>query len=189
MIPRTTIDLRSRVVTLLTSATDAGTNVFNSRKRGTAMGKIPFLAVYTPFEVADDAPDETDQTERVVDIQLVVEAWHRSLPDRDDAADKVDELAYQVRDALRDNPTLSATQAGAADGPVSSLLYQGWEQDLNPEGNETLAMVQMTYIARVRVVEQVGESVVNDLDTIGVTYENEGADPGDVGSDVFTVAM
>lgn len=183
------IAIRQAVVDILiAAATDAGANVFKSKKRGNRESEVPLLAIYMIQEDVEAESVNTSPREYTREGLLVIEAWHKSTPDRDDVADKLDGLAHQVEQALNDNVTLSTSTPVMPDGPADELILQGTVIELQPEGRDTMGMAALTYLVTYRTDEQLGAAVVDDFDRASATYNPSGtADPGDIPVDEFEV--
>jgi len=128
--------IRDKVVTLVTSLTTTGTNVFPSRKYPLSDDVFPGLCVYTLSENIDEEEGKLAGIQfRSVDI--VVEGYDALIAGLDD---NLDTIAAEVETAVFADRFLT--------GSLQALDLINTEFDLNVEAEKPVGMIKLTFKAQ-----------------------------------------
>lgn len=123
--------IRQYVTTLLTGATTAGANVFDSRVRRLPVSLLPALLIYTRSDKANgtvsDAPRIYLRT-----LELAIEVAVASA----NMADTLDDLTREVEILLENDDGL---------GGLGEISYSGTEIELDGDADPALAIAVMTF--------------------------------------------
>jgi hypothetical protein len=111
-------DIRDAVVTLLSGATSAGTNVYANRETRAWESELPALFIYTKEETAD--PRDLSGRQSIRTLQLVVEC---KVVATENVDDDLDTLIDEVEDLLNTANIVN----------VLSVLYKNTEITLDSE--------------------------------------------------------
>lgn len=150
--------IRHAVVAQLVGKTAAGTRVFPARRIPFQRVELPALAVYVPTESVDvqsraTAPRELDRR-----AQVVVEAMAQQAGDVDDV---LDEIAFQVENALHADWTLG--------GVASDLLLTATETEVLDDGKQLIGVVRLEFEVRY-YSEAVPAATLDDFKTADVQH-------------------
>lgn len=168
--------IRDAVVTALTDSTAAGANVEASRQVSLRTDTLPFIAVYTPSETADDqstAPRELQRT-----LQVVVQGHVRATTGTTVAV-AMDDLSLEIETAMHADRFF----AGVA---LDSTLT-GTELELGEEGDRETGICRLTYQFDYSTLAP-DAPTLDAFQDVDATYNLDNSiHPDDQAQDVFTV--
>jgi hypothetical protein len=127
---------RDAAVTLLTSLTTTGANVFAGRpeSRSLQTTELPGLLVYTNETEAEDAAGQIGSRRMVELCQLMVEGVAQGTGDVDKTLDTIEK---EVRAALAGAPTLS--------GKAKLVTFTGSEKEHDAENEQPTWRIRMNF--------------------------------------------
>ena len=143
---RTTI--RQAIVTLLTGATAAGNNVFDSRVYPVDANSLPGIIVYSNNEATDtDTISPPRSQTRVVSISVEVYAKVTS-----NVETVVDDLAVEIEQLIGADSTIG--------GVCKDTVLESTEISLTGEGEKPLAVLTLTFEILYRVKENSPQTII-----------------------------
>jgi hypothetical protein len=162
--------IRTKIVTLLTGKTNAGSSVYASQVRPVGEDKLPRIHVYGQKESVEIAQESPREYGRVLTVAIEIQAK------ADEYLDNIlDTLAEQVEQILCQDYTLGDL--------CDDVILKSSELNISAEGDTLIGACIMTYEVSYEtyaVSDATEENGVSDLETVDIKYDQPNYPSGSV---------